>query len=383
MKTAILKSLFASALLLAVPVTANAERAEHIHRIVGYLPDWSYQAYKDIDFSALTNVNIAFCNPDKNGQLSCYIPDKDFEKIVAAAHDNGAEVFAALGGAGGCETYLQFIDTPEEMAEFDKGIIEYCEKYDLDGIDLDIELGSYHQIWSYYENWCSDLRELCDEHDLKMSTATAHWVAEKVSPETFAKFDFVNVMAYDNDEDESSHSTYEYAVECLSYFHDEKKIPSEKLVLGVPFYGRGYNERGELDWDSYESFADLVGKDDKNYSRDLYNGIAYNGAETMSKKSLLGAEYGGIMIWELTQDAKGERSLLKVINETLGTDSFIAGDANADGTFDTADLVSLSRYLLGRNDSGLKNSEAADLCKDGVLDIFDMIAMRKLILKQQ
>ena len=36
---------------------------------------------------------------------------------------------------------------------------------------------------------------------MEMSTATAQWVAKKVTPETFALFDFVNVMAYDNDLD--------------------------------------------------------------------------------------------------------------------------------------------------------------------------------------
>ena len=43
---------------------------------------------------------------------------------------------------------------------------------------------------------------------MEMSTATAQWVARKVTPETFALFDFVNVMAYDNDEDAHSHASY-------------------------------------------------------------------------------------------------------------------------------------------------------------------------------
>ena len=37
----------------------------------------------------------------------------------------------------------------------------------------------------------------------------------------------------------------------------------------------------------------------------------------MAEKSRLASGYGGIMIWEVTQDADGEYSLLKVIAENL------------------------------------------------------------------
>lgn len=68
---------------------------------------------------------------------------------------------------------------------------------------------------------------------MEMSTATAQWVAQNVTPETFALFDFVNVMAYDNDLDRHSHASYEYSIECLNYFSERKQIPKDKLVLGV------------------------------------------------------------------------------------------------------------------------------------------------------
>ena len=57
-------------------------------RVVGYLPDWSYSAYKNIDFSALTHINIAFCNPNSKGELSCGIPDSEMQQIVEKAHAN-------------------------------------------------------------------------------------------------------------------------------------------------------------------------------------------------------------------------------------------------------------------------------------------------------
>ena len=217
---------------------------------------------------------------------------------------------------------------------------------------------------------------------MEMSTATAQWVAEKVTPETFALFDFINVMAYDNDEDEHSHASYEYSVKCLDYFHNRKKILEDKLVLCVPFYGRGYTSDGELDWNSYMSFADIVNADNEYYNADNYNGIAYNGADTIARKAELAKDYGGIMIWELTQDAKGEQSLLKVINDTIRNDTFIAGDVNADGSFNVSDLVLMQKWLLAVPDTELNDWKAGDLCEDGILDVFDLCVMRKKLIKE-
>ncbi len=56
----------------------------------------------------------------------------------------------------------------------------------------------------------------------------------------------------------------------------------------------------------------------------------------------------------------------------------IIGDVNADGKFSVADLVMAEKFLLGSS-SELTDFEAGDLCKDGVFDTFDLIAMRKLV----
>ena len=347
--------------------------------VIGYLPEWNYQPYKNLDFSALTHINIAFFEPDSSGDLQCDIPDSELKKLVDKAHDNGVKIYAALGGGGNCDGFYDCLDTSAEMKSFDEGLMALCEEFSLDGIDLDIELGSGDRIWNIYGDWCSELRGMCDSRDMGLSTATAQWVAGKVSPETFALFDHVNVMAYDNDLDKYSHSTYEYAVECLEWFAREKKIPAEKLVLGVPFYGRGYDSSGALDWGSYIPFADAVKASPDYYSLDSYNGAAYNGAVTMKKKAELSKQYGGIMIWELTLDAGGEYSLLKVIADTLAEKSGpLMGDVNADGIFDISDAEDMQSFLLGCG-TELRDWRAGDFTGDGVIDTFDFVMMKKAL----
>ena len=304
----------------ACGVTSSPSGEEAAHsdlRVVGYLPDWSYRAYENMDFTRMTHINIAFCNPSGSGGLSCGIPDNDLRAIVTKAHKAGAKVIAALGGGGYCEPYRELIATETSRQTLNDNIEAFCEKFDLDGVDLDIELASSDSIWKNYPSWISGLRTLCDSHGWLLSTATAQWVAGSTSKETFALFDYVNVMAYDDDGDPSSHSSYEFAVACIEYFHVQKGVPAKDVVLGVPFYGRGYDNSGNLDWNSYKSFAEIVQANASLYESDVYNGVAYNGAQTMRKKCALARDYGGIMIWEVTLDAGGDYSLLKLINSEL------------------------------------------------------------------
>lgn len=59
----------------------------------------------------------------------------------------------------------------------------------------------------------------------------------------------------------------------------------------------------------------------------------------------------------------------------------IAGDADCNGSVNIADAVVLQKFLLGSGN--LTNWENVDLCKDGRIDVFDMIEMRKLIISSQ
>ena len=56
----------------------------------------------------------------------------------------------------------------------------------------------------------------------------------------------------------------------------------------------------------------------------------------------------------------------------------VKGDVNADGEFSLADIVMMQNYLLGRG--WLTAWPAGDLCNDGIINVFDMILMRRLVL---
>ena len=58
----------------------------------------------------------------------------------------------------------------------------------------------------------------------------------------------------------------------------------------------------------------------------------------------------------------------------------IKGDVNADGVFDVADVVLLQKWLLAVPDTHLENWQAADLCKDNRLDVFDLCLMKRELI---
>ena len=58
-----------------------------------------------------------------------------------------------------------------------------------------------------------------------------------------------------------------------------------------------------------------------------------------------------------------------------------SGDVNADGEFNVADLVMMSRYIYGMTTFEERQIASADLNGDGNVDIFDMVEFRKKILE--
>ena len=57
----------------------------------------------------------------------------------------------------------------------------------------------------------------------------------------------------------------------------------------------------------------------------------------------------------------------------------IEGDVNADNEFTIADVVALQNWLLGRT-TELENLEAADICSDGKLSVFDLCLMKRKLI---
>jgi len=76
-----------------------------------------------------------------------------------------------------------------------------------------------------------------------------------------------------------------------------------------------------------------------------------------------------------------EMYLNELIGDPVVYRSNVAGDVNADGAFNIADVAALQKWLLAVPDTHLANWKAADLCEDDRLDVFDLCLMKRELLK--
>lgn len=308
-------------------------------KVVGYIP-----AYKNMvavadatDLSKLTHINLSFLNLNgagvvaNNGNPVCMegATAANIQYVVQKAHQAGVKVLVSLGGgvipacSGNWTTLLQ----PANRAAVVNNIVQWANSLNIDGIDVDIEGGLLTDI-DNAGNYTPFIQALRASLGNKLLTAaTASYVGGMVPVASLPYFDFVNIMSYDAigpdwGQPGVEHSSYAMAVSDINIWK-ARGLSKEKLVLGVPFYGYGFNGFAA----SYD-FNAIVAQFGASAAQSDVIGtrcagcayITYNGLPTIRSKTQLAMQQGsGVMIWELSHDASGSNSLLAAIRTTIGT----------------------------------------------------------------
>jgi len=294
-------------------------------RVVGYLRSNNnlLNDVKSIDLKMINHLFIAFVNPEPNGEFKDY---DQLKSVVDLAHQANVKVMISCGG-GSRHVFLDSLLATKNRARIVDNFISFAEKYELDGIDVDIE---NDDITEDYEAFVIALGARLHQNNKQISAALAFSTRNKISVKSLSVFDFVTLMAYDKHapwrpNDPGQHSPLSMAKEQIAYWTNERGLRKNSVVIGVPFYGYGFGDLPKQD-KTYQSmsFKDILSKfpnaenDDEVQLPNDGGIVYYNGRETIKKKTLLAVrETGGIMIWQLMHDAPGEHSLLRLINETL------------------------------------------------------------------
>jgi chitinase len=292
------------------PTPAPAVTQMNQFKIVGYFPTWQGKV-EDIQWGRLTHLNYAFVLPTPAGGLTALEKPERLRQLVAAGHKHGVKVSMAIGGwnDGNDKAFEQVAADPALRAAFVESLAALIKEYDLDGIDMDWEYPDPGQSGQNFLALMQLLQARLQPMGklLTMAVVGDGKTAAGIPDQTFALVDFVNIMAYDADEDKRyvHHSPYEYAELCLDFWL-ARGLPREKVILGVPFYGKK----------PYTDYHKIVAQDPKAPQADQAGGLRYNGLDTIRKKTALAARKGGgIMIWELSQDTGDATSLLRAIRE--------------------------------------------------------------------
>ena len=293
-------------------------------RVVAYVPNWVdlNKFSETIGYAKLTHINIAFENPkDDEGNLS-FNPKN--EVLIKKAKEQKVKILISIGGGSASgnmalqKRYFELISEPKR-ADFAAKLGAYVQTHGFDGLDVDIEGPSINED---YGAFIAELGKVFKPKGLLLTCALSKgYGGNKVKDETLKHFDFVNIMAYDgagswSPNSPGQHSSFAFAKDNVKFWLD-KGLPKDKAVLGVPFYGYGF---GEAFRKSSYSYQEIVNKYPEATEVDqVGNTIWYNGIPTIKAKAqyVLDEKLGGVMIWSLDNDVKGEKSLLKALHDTL------------------------------------------------------------------
>lgn len=338
-------------------------------KVIGYIASFNDMTttIDNTDLSKLTHINISFANPDTNGDLvkdgllTCMTDENtqavtaiELQSVIDKAHAAGVKVLISVAGGviPSCSgNWASFLETTEKRSALVNKLISFMEDFELDGIDVDIEgvlLTSIDNAGNYTP-FIEALSTELKERDKLLTCATASYVGGMIPISSIPYFDFVNIMSYDAigpswGTPGIQHSTYAVAEQHVALWQD-RGLSSSQLVLGVPFYGYGFGT-----YDSDYTFNRIVTEFGlEATTKDLIgsacagcNYITYNGIPTIRQKTQLAmAEGSGIMIWELSQDATGNNSLLAVIDEEINNSSSISSVATSSAESSSSSVSSV------------------------------------------
>lgn len=290
-------------------------------RTVVYVPSYNARLSawtSQLDFANVTHINLSFAEVDAAGNVR--YPDPGLGAFIDRAHQSQVKVCVAIGGATTIDTGAPFknlLQAANRPAFVDK-LVTFITSNGLDCLDVDLEGNGVDEN---YEAFVTELSAQLKPQNKELTAAVAAWFGGKITEKALTTFDFINVMAYDLYYERNTPmqwSSMEAATTEVEKWVN-RGMPRDKVVYGVPFYGMrwpvaggppetmGYGTLLQLD-------ATVATQDELTVGDQI---IYLNSRATIQAKAKVAKTYGGIMAWELSQDAKGEKSLLRAIREVV------------------------------------------------------------------
>lgn len=351
-------------------------------KVVGYYADWTAERYPlaDIPADKLTHVNYAFGKIDQNNRLTfntalaidkplpgdCSEPTCKhglFHQIELVKQKQlPLKFILSVGGWTDSGPFYEMAASEENRQTFARSCGEFLKTYpQFDGIDIDwehpvaggLQPGQPRDAHNYVL-LLTDLRNAIGPS--KLLTVAVGAGARAIDPLEYAEMsqivDWINVMTYDfhsggsragfnsalynHDDPSNPRSNTDAAVQAIL----AKGVPRTKLVVGVPFYGRGWRGietaspwnpgNGSIQVGGYRAIAanqlqssgfvrhwDEVAKVPWLYNADTKEWITYEDAHSMRVKGQYVVDQGlaGAMFWELSND---DGTLLDALRAGLG-----------------------------------------------------------------
>jgi spore germination protein YaaH/cell wall-associated NlpC family hydrolase len=354
-------------MFLTIQASSLAQEAPNIDNVI-YLYGGSSDAYKkqlSITNNHVGTVSPNYFNIDAKGNLVIQV-DTSF---VDFAHQNGYKITPFISNHWDYELGALAM---ENRVALSQQIAESVILNNLDGINVDIEnltVKEKELQTEFLQLLVNQLRPHGKTVSIAVAPArfdtTNGWVGSYDFEAIGNIVDTVFIMAYDQSYPGGPSGPvagYPWVKETVQYL--TSKIPSQKLVLGVPFYGRYWTENvkgsgitfegtqsliarnnAEIQWDPFHQTSFTTFKDQEsgaNYE------IWFDNADSIKKKIALVEEFNlkGWGAWRLGQEDHGLWDML----------SQLENPEESASTFGTSIAQNATQFL----DFKIRNSSSAD-----------------------
>ena len=376
--------LFGTALILGtVGFAAGAPTAPEKLVVAYVFPQNSVLQPGQIEAQRLTRINYAFANIANGRMVTGFDHDaENFAFLQSLKTENPSlTLLVSVGGWLWSTNFSDISLTAASRTVFIQSVMEFLEKYNLDGLDIDWEYpgmpGAGHPFRPEdKQNFTLLLKELrtrftaetAKTHKRLYLTFAAGASGDFLEHTEMAKaqqyVDTVNLMSYDYYEASSDPISGNHAplftdpadpkkvsaAESVAAF-EKAGVPAAKIVLGMPFYGRAWSQVADVNHGLFQpgkpaaninarysalaqSMLDASQNsgyvrywDEKSSVPYLYNAqqqifITYEDPQSIAAKCqfVLSHKLGGVMFWEYSNDPSG--TLLRAIDDSLHTQSF-------------------------------------------------------------
>lgn len=366
------------AALACSPKEKSPEPESKSYHVIGYVAGWKDINPKAIPAEKLTHINYAFANVADgivtNMEGREERDSTNFLKLQELKKRNPElKLLVSIGGWTHSKGFSDAVLTPEIRKKLTASGIDFLLKYNLDGLDFDWEYPGYPGDNNPYrpedkENFVAMLKSFREALDSVGNLNEKHYLSTIASggfrayleannmAEAQQYLDFINIMAYDfytaGDEKTGHHANLfpngakGRSAQTTVEEHTEFGVPAEKIVLGVPFYGRmwkgvdpkenGLFQSGKFEMglpyhqvfalsknSSFSRFWDEKAGAPYLFSLEDSTWITYEDPESIALKMNFVKEKGlaGAMFWEMSEDNTG--TLLDALYQALNpkTDS--------------------------------------------------------------
>ena len=245
--------------LLAAPASAAVGEKDPARVFVGYV----FGSTAGIDYKLYTHLAHAFVTADADGQLN---PARNVPSraLTTEAHKHGVQVLVSLGGWGWDEQFRAIAADPAAEARYVAAVLKLVDEFDYDGIDFDWEYPDTAAEVEGFERMTRAFRAGVDAigkrkgRPMQITMAassnegTLRWLKTEFLVETM---DWINVMTYDYTGDWVSYAGHQSPLfgssrqpgtpkrstaATIEHLLNDRKIPPDRLALGIPLYGRGF-----------------------------------------------------------------------------------------------------------------------------------------------